>query len=151
MKSRSLAFAALSLVCAFALTAATAHAADSKKPKPDATIKLVSKSVAAGVVISWGSGKLTYKGKTYDIDVRGLEVGSVGATSITATGKVYGLTKIDDFDGNYTAAAAGVTIAGGATGVAMQNQNGVSVRLTSTNKGVNLTIGTGGVKMAIKK
>jgi len=27
----------------------------------------------------------------------------------------------------------------------------VSVRLTSTNKGVNLTIGTGGVKMAIKK
>jgi len=127
MKSRSLAFAALSLVCAFALTAATAHAADSKKPKPDATIKLVSKSVAAGVGISWGSGKLTYKGKTY------------------------GLTKIDDFDGNYTAAAAGVTIAGGATGVAMQNQNGVSVRLTSTNKGVNLTIGTGGVKMAIKK
>lgn len=149
MKSRPFAYAALSLLCVLAV--ATAVHADSKKPKPDATIKLVSKSVAAGVGITWGSGKLTYKGKTYDIDVDGLSVGSVGATSITATGKVYDLKKIEDFDGNYTAAAAGATIGGGGGGVAMQNQNGVTVKIKATTKGVGLTIGAAGVKMAIKK
>jgi len=150
MKSRSLATAALILACAFAFAAAV-HAADAAKPKPDATIKLVSKSVAAGVGISWGSGKLTYKGKSYDIDVQGLTAGSVGVASITATGKVYNLSKLEDFDGNYTAAAAGITIAGGSGGVAMQNQNGVQVRIVATTKGVNLTLGASGVTMSIKK
>ncbi|HXZ84924.1 MAG TPA: hypothetical protein VEI82_05495 [Myxococcota bacterium] len=149
MKTRSLAFAALSVFCL--LSAAALVHADSKKPKPDATIKLVSKSVAAGVGITWGSGKLSYKGKTYDIEVSGIDVVSAGVSSITAVGKVYNLTKLEDFDGNYTAAAAGATIGGGAGGVAMQNQAGVSVRLTATTKGVGLTLGTAGVKMAIKK
>ncbi|HXX47261.1 MAG TPA: EipA family protein [Myxococcota bacterium] len=150
MKSRSLLTAALSLACVFAVAAAV-HAADSKKPKPDATIKLVSKSIAAGAGISWGSGKLMYKGKSYDIDVQGLTVGSVGVSSITATGKVYNLSKIEDFDGNYTAAAAGITIAGGTGGTAMQNQNGVQVRITATTKGVSLTLGASGVTMTVKK
>jgi hypothetical protein len=150
MKSRSFALAALSAICVLAVAAATVHAAD-KKPKPDATIKLVSKSVAAGVGVTWGSGKLTYEGKTYDITVDGLSVGSAGAASITAKGKVYDLKKLEDFDGNYTAAAAGATIGGGGGGVTMQNQNGVTVKMTATTKGVSLTLATAGVKMAVKK
>jgi hypothetical protein len=119
--------------------------------KPDATLKLSGGSVAAGVGYSWGSGTLTYKGKTYDIDVSGLSVGDVGASKVEASGSVYNLSKLADFDGNYTAAGAGVTVAGGASAIAMKNQNGVTVNLVSTTQGLKFTLGAGGVSMKIKK
>jgi hypothetical protein len=70
---------------------------------------------------------------------------------VTASGKVYNLKKLQDFDGNYTAAGAGMTLAGGGSAVAMKNQNGVRVVLHATTRGVDLTIGGAGVDMAIKK
>jgi len=118
---------------------------------PDATLKLSAGSVAAGVGISWGSGTLTYKGKDYPISVTGLSVGDVGVTKIEASGKVYDLKSLDDFDGNYTAGAAGATVAGGGAVVGMRNQNGVSVNLVATTQGLKFTLGAGGVDMKIKK
>ena len=134
-------------VAALGFTLSVARAADA----PDATIKLSGGSVAAGVGISWGSGTLTYQGKTYPISVSGLSVGDVGVTKLEASGDVANLKKLDDFDGNYTAVGAGATVAGGGSAVAMKNQNGVSVTLVSTTQGVKITIGGGGVSMKIKK
>ena len=122
-----------------------------KKAAPDATIKLSAGSVAAGIGVSWGSGTLTYKGKAYPISVSGLDVGSVGASKLTASGSVYHLKSLNDFDGNYAAVEAGATVGGGGSAVAMKNQNGVVVKLTSTNRGVKLTLGGSGVKMELKK
>ena len=122
------------------------------KPKtPAATIKLSADSIAAGVGISWGSGTLTYKGKSYPVSVSGISVGDAGITKIEASGKVYNLKKLDDFDGNYTAAAAGATVGGGGTVSAMRNQNGVSVQLVATTRGVKFVLGAAGVDMKIKK
>jgi hypothetical protein len=118
---------------------------------PDATLKLSGGSIAAGVGVSWGSGTLTYKGKEYPVDVKGLSVGDVGATKIEASGKVYNLAKLEDFDGNYTAAGAGLTAAGGAGAAVMKNQNGVTVELVATTQGVKVTAAAGGVEMKIKK
>jgi hypothetical protein len=59
--------------------------------KPDATIRLSSGSVAAGIGFSWGKGTLTYKGKDYPISVKGLSIGKVGITKATASGEVYHL------------------------------------------------------------
>ena len=39
--------------------------------KPDATVRLSSKAVAAGVGFSWGKGTLSYKGKDYPISSKG--------------------------------------------------------------------------------
>lgn len=127
-----------------------AHAKPAKA-KPDATLHLKSKSVSAGVGFSWGSGKLSYKGKSHDIEVDGLTVGSVGANSIEATGKVYELKKLEDFDGNYTAVVAGGTLGGGGGALTMQNQNGVKVTMTATTRGLSLTAGVSGVKLSLKK
>ena len=129
------------------LTLSLAQAED----KPDATIKLSGGSVAAGVGLHWGSGTLTYKGKDYPISVSGLSVGDVGVTKVEASGDVFNLKDLKDFDGNYTAAGAGVTIAGGASGVVMKNQNGVSVHLVSTSQGVKFALGAAGVSMKIEK
>jgi hypothetical protein len=118
---------------------------------PDATLKLSGGSVAAGVGISWGGGTLTYKGKSYPVDVTGLSVGDVGVTKIEAAGSVYHLKSLADFDGNYTGVAAGATAAGGGGGVTMKNQNGVTVNLGATTQGVKITLAAGGVNMKVKQ
>ena len=118
---------------------------------PDATIRISSGSVAAGIGWSWGKGTLTYKGKEYPLSVKGLSIGKVGITKSTASGEVYHLKSLKDFDGNYTAAGAGITVAGGRSAVDMTNQNGVRVRVISTNRGVDITLGGGGVELRIKK
>ena len=151
MKARSLLCAAVVGVL-LAGTLGGAHADEKKKAhKPDATFKISAKALAAGAGYSWGSGKLKYKGKEYDITVDGLTVGAVGVSSVQAVGKVHDLKKLEDFDGTYTAAAAGATIGGGAGAVAMKNQNGVEVTMTATTKGVSLTLGVSGVSLAVKK
>jgi hypothetical protein len=119
--------------------------------KPDATISISSGSVAAGIGWSWGKGTLTYKGKSYPLSVKGLSIGKVGITKSTASGEVYHLKTLNDFNGNYTAAGAGITLAGGRSAVDMTNQNGVRVRVVSTNRGVDITLGGGGVELRIKK
>ena len=139
---------ALVAVAALGLALGVAQAEDKK---PDATIKLSGGSVAAGLGVSWGGGTLTYKGKDYPISVSGMSVGDVGVTKLEASGKVYDLKKLDDFDGNYAALAAGATVAGGGSAVTMRNQNGVSVNLVATTQGVKFVLGGGGVDMKVKK
>jgi hypothetical protein len=121
------------------------------KKTPDATLKLSEGSVAAGIGFSWGGGTLTYKGKSYPVEVKGLSVGDVGVSKIEASGKVYHLKSIDDFDGNYTAVGAGATVAGGGSVSAMRNQNGVSIELVATTRGVKIALGGAGVDLKIKK
>jgi len=127
------------------------NAALAEDKTPDATLKLSGGSVAAGIGLSWGSGTLSYKGKDYPVDVKGLSVGDVGVTKIEASGKVYSLKDLGDFDGNYTAVGAGATVAGGGSITTMRNQNGVTVDLVATTQGVKFALGGGGVDMKVKK
>ncbi len=127
------------------------NAALAEEKEPDATLKLSGGSVAAGIGVSWGSGTLTYKGKDYPIDVKGLSVGDVGAAKIEASGKVFNLKSLDDFNGNYTGVAAGAAVAGGGGVTTARNQNGVTVDLVSTTQGAKVALGGGGVEMKIKK
>jgi len=129
------------------LVAAVAVAGD--KP-PDATVRLSQGSVAAGVGWSWASGELMYQGKTYHFKAEGLSVAEVEVTKAEATGNVYNLKSLDDFNGNYVALAAGLTVAGGANVSGMKNQNGVQINLVSTTQGVKFALGAGGVDMKLK-
>jgi hypothetical protein len=131
------------------LLAAPAMAEESKKPS--GTIVFSGGSVAAGVGYSWGSGTLSYKGRKHPISVDGLSVGSVGASKISLTGKVYNLKQLSDFDGNYTAVGAGATVGGGGSVLSMRNQNGVVIDAVSTTQGLSLSLGTGGANIRLKK
>src|SRR5262249_58777444 len=110
----------LGLVAVGALLAAPAFAEDKK---PDGTIEFTGGSVAAGIGFSWGSGKLTYKGKTHEISVDGLSVGDVGVTRVSLSGNVYNLKNLEDVNGNYTGVGAGATVGGGGAVMTMRNQN----------------------------
>ena len=81
-----------------ALLCGSAVAQDAKKP--DATVKLSEGTVAVGIGWSWGKGVLTYQGKTYPFKVEGLTVGEVGVTKAEATGDVFNLKKLEDFNGS---------------------------------------------------
>jgi len=70
---------------------------------------------------------------------------------MSASGEVYKLKKLEDFNGHYNAGGAGMTIAGGRNAVAMTNQNGVKVLVASTTRGVDVTLAGGGVDMKLKK
>jgi hypothetical protein len=131
-----------------ALAVSAAQAADAG---PDATMELHEGSVAAGIGFSWGGGTMTFKGKTYKVSADGLSVGSVGITEATASGKVFGLKDIKDFDGIYTAVTAGATAAGGGSATVMKNQNGVRIELLSTTAGVKITLAASGVNLKIKQ
>jgi hypothetical protein len=141
----------ISVVGALALLVASARGDDSKKT-PDGTVEFSGGSVAAGVGYSWGGGTLTYKGMKYPISVKGLSAGaSAGATSLTASGSVYNLTKLADFEGNYTAVSTGATVGGGAAVITMRNQNGVVIDGVSTTQGLKLALDSAGVSIKLKK
>lgn len=140
----------VALVAAATLCMSGIVASAEEEKAPDATLQLSGGSVAAGIGFSWGSGTLTYNGKDYPVSVSGLSVGSVGITSATASGKVYNLKELKDFDGTYTAVGAGLTAAGGGAIATMRNQNGVTINLVSTTQGVKITLGAAGVSMKIQ-
>jgi hypothetical protein len=118
--------------------------------EPDAYLELSEGSVAIGIGYSWGSGTLTYQSKKYPVEVKGLSIIDVGVTKVDAFGKVYGLKKLEDFNGNYTAATAEGTLGGGAGATTMKNQNGVVIDLFTTTKGLNLKLAPSGISLKLK-
>jgi hypothetical protein len=127
--------------------------AAAKQETPDATLQLSGGSFAVGIGFSWGKGTLTYKGKDYPVSVNGLSLGKVGITGASAYGEVQNLKKLQDFNGHYHAGGAGrrgVTLASGQKATAMTNQAGVTVLLSSTQRGVDVNLSGGGVDMKLK-
>jgi len=118
---------------------------------PDATLTMSEGQFAIGIGFNWGSGVLSYQGQKYNFKVKGLSVIDVGITKATSTGKVYNLKKLEDFNGNYTAASAEGTLAGGAGALTMKNQNGVVIDLISTTAGINLKLSVEGVSLTLEK
>jgi hypothetical protein len=116
---------------------------------PDAVIELSGGSVAAGVGFSWGSGTLIFQGKRYPLKVSGLTLASVGVSEYTETGSVIGLKTAQDINGVYTTVAAGATLAGGGNVAAMENQNGVTIHMTATTVGLDLTLAAEGVQITL--
>jgi hypothetical protein len=117
---------------------------------PDAKVTIESKSVAVGIGVSWGDGKIVYQGKEHTFSVNGLSVADVGLGRVSAAGDVYHLKKLSDFSGKYVAAQAGAALGGGAGAIALRNQNGVVMQLTGTETGIQLTLAGKGVDVKLK-
>ena len=138
-----------------ALGMAVAHAehekgTQSKDDKPDAKLSLSGTSAAIGIGTTWGSGKLTYKGKTYPVRLRGLDIGGVGGASIDAHADVYHLHNLADFDGTYAAVGAGAAAGPGAGHSIMRNDKGVVIDLASDTEGVLVKAGVDGMKLELE-
>jgi hypothetical protein len=142
----SAALAAVLIAGGLAFPAASS-ADDAASPAPDAALTLSGGAVAAGVGFVWGSGQLDYKGAPHAVKVSGLSVVDVGVAKISAAGSVYHLKTLKDFNGTYTAFAAGATIAGGGGVAYLKNQNGVVIKLNSTSTGLRFNLSANGVTL----
>ena len=138
------------LLAAFAVAAFVAPVWAEDK-MPDATLTLSEGTVAAGIGWSWGNGTLSYKGQTYRVKIDGLSVAEVGITKATASGTVYNLKSIDDFDGVYAAAGAEGTAGKGAGVSSLRNSKGVVINLKSETKGANIKVAAEGLKLKLEK
>ena len=139
-------FALFLFVAAFAATAISGEAR-----KPSGRVTVESKSIAVGIGVSWGDGKLTFKGKDYPFTVNGLSVVDFGISRASAVGDVYNLTDVSKFAGTYVAAEAGFTLAGGLGGMVLRNQEGVVMHIRSTSRGARLQLGTSGLAIKMKQ
>jgi hypothetical protein len=116
----------------------------------EGTVSISFTGVAAGVGVSWGSGVLTYGGKTYPFKIDGLSVGDVGISTMSASGTVKNLKNVADFAGNYAAVGTGLAVGGGASVLTMQNQRGVVMDITATQAGVKFNFGPQGMTVTLK-
>jgi hypothetical protein len=74
----------------------------------------------------------------------------VGFAKISARGKVYNLKRPLDLSGTYGALGAGVALAGGVAGLAMQNERGVVIDLSAMQAGIKLNIGPQGLTIRMR-
>ena len=118
--------------------------------QPSGTVTIESTSVALGIGVSWGDGKLHYQGKTHAFSLRGLSVVDVGVAKVSARGEVFHLKRLEDFAGTFAAVQAGAAIGGGMSVVALRNQNGVVLELTSTQTGIKFTLAGEGIEVKLK-
>jgi hypothetical protein len=97
--------------------------------------------------VAWGSGTLTYQGRTHRFRVRGLGAGGVGMARIRATGRVYNMTSLDQFPGLYGQARAGLVAPGAQLrgGIWMQNTSGVRLNLQPNRTGLAAQVGADGL------
>jgi hypothetical protein len=140
----------LTVVCFLGMIAPVTAA----QPEHDLSgvVSMVTTSVGLDIGVEWGSGILTLvNGQQYRFAVKGLMIGSAGAGKTLAHGTVYHLHAIDDFAGTYGAVEAGFTVMEGMGGVAMRNQHGVVLVLSTVERGVQLTLAAEGVEIKLQE
>src|SRR5262245_26125368 len=134
----------------FLVTAFACYAVAAEKATPSGKVTISTTSIAAGVGVTWGDGKLTFKGKEYPFSVDGLSMVDWGISKAQANGDVYNLTDVSKFGGTYVAAEAGLTLAGGMGGMVLRNAEGVILHLRSVSQGAQLQLGTSGLIIKMK-
>lgn len=134
-------------ICVLALAATTVAAQDAS-----GTLSFTADEFALGIGGTKGTGKLVFKGKTYDIKMKSFDIAAVGWSKIDVTGKVYNLASVEDFPGKYKALSASMTIGkSGGSNTVLKSDSGVEIRLQSTGQeGAQIQVGGGGFEFTLE-
>jgi len=133
----------------FFVIALTTTAALAQSDAPSGMVSIETTSIAAGIGLSWGHGKLNFNGKQYRFSIDGVTLIDFGISKASAAGEVYNLTDLADFEGNYVAAEASFALGGGMGGVSLRNPNGVVMHLNSVSQGARLQLGSSGMSIKL--
>jgi hypothetical protein len=103
------------------------------------------------VGVGGGSGTLVFKGRRYPLSVGGLSFGAtIGASTADLVGRAYNLNQASDIAGTYSAVGAGVAVAGGASGIRLQNARGVVLDLRGRSIGLEFNANISGVEVSMR-
>lgn len=134
-----------------ALGAVPGLAQSSQLGPPTGTVRIQQIQVAFIGSGAAGGGKLTYRGRSYDITVGGLGIGGIGGSRLTANGTVYGLTRREDFAGAYVQIREGWAAGDAGRGrLWLRNAKGVTMKLRARRQGLQLSLGADGVLIGFK-
>ena len=120
----------------------------SKDDPPSGTIEITETQVGFLLTADWGHGTLTFDGEKKMFHMGGAKIGGIGVSSMTVDGSVYYLNKLEDFEGTYFKADAGLTLAVGKAGSWMKNGKGVVIHLGANSKGLALQMGLEGLTIS---
>jgi hypothetical protein len=97
-----------------------------------------------------GGGTLYFHGRAYPFRLGGLGIGGIGISTIDATGTVYNLFRLEDFNGVYGQAQTGFAIGQQGGGqMWLQNSHGVYLKLQTKRQGLALSLGAGGMSVQL--
>jgi hypothetical protein len=109
--------------------------------------------VSAGFIfgVTGGSGVLTFGGKQYPLSIGGISAGAtIGASGTDLVGTAYHLHAPGDIAGVYSAAGAGLSVAGGRSAAQLSNANGVLLRLRGRQIGFMFSIDLSGMVISLQ-
>ena len=109
---------------------------------PSGSIRIEQVQIAFIGSGNLGGGTLTVGGRSYDFTVGGLGVGGIGLSKMVASGTVYNLRNIEDFDGAYVQGRYGLAIGTISAGeLVLGNTRGVVLKLKAERTGLALSLG----------
>lgn len=140
----------LPLMLAVALSGFSAFAVAEDKPSGSIKFEVYKAGLIVGV--SGGSGTLTYKGKSYPLSIGGISLGAtIGVSKAEFVGDVFHLTAAGDIAGVYSGTQAGVAIAGGPKVAELKNAQGVVLKVSGEQIGVELSLDLNGMEIKLKE
>ena len=137
----------IALALAAAVVMAWPSAADAQST---GTVRFTVQSAGLLVGVGGGQGVLRFRGRNYPLRVEGLGVGTVGVSQADLVGTASNLRRASDIAGTYSAAGAGLAVAGGARAITLQNANGVVLNLRGRQAGFSASLGFGGVTISMR-
>ncbi len=107
--------------------------------------------VKAGFILGagGGSGTLTLHGSTYHLRVGGVTLGTIGIAEARLAGVAYHLHHVADIVGTYDVVGASVAVVGGPKVARLQNGKGVILELHGEQRGLEATLGLGGMTISL--
>jgi hypothetical protein len=134
------------------LAALAIHTSAFAEDKPSGKIQFEIYKAGVVVGVSGGSGTLTFNGKDYPITIGGISLGAtIGASKADFVGDVFNLSAVDDIEGVYSGAKAGIAVAGGEKVAELKNSKGAVLKVSGKQIGVELTLDLNGMQISLKK
>ena len=116
---------------------------------PDARLAFSSTSFGLLFGYQQGQGALEFQGRKYPFTISGFKAATLGIARVDALGQVYRLRELADFPGRYIVVEGGLTVVQGGGNAVLRNEKGVMLYLQNVQYGLDLTLGGGGVDIAL--
>lgn len=105
--------------------------------KIDGVVHMSAGPVAAGI------GTLSFQGRDYEYDIKGLSIADVDVSNLKVTGAVYNLKSVDDFNGVYHGVKTSVTVGEVAGAITLKNDRGVFIVLAGSQQDLKFSLPLG--------
>lgn len=141
--------ALLGLGALFLSACASTSRTDAPASPPSALMSVNGKSAAYQGALAMGNGELSFQGRRHRFKMTGVGAGGAGVVAFSATGQIYNLYRIQDFEGTYTGLSKGITLVNGNLKAKMTNERGVVIYLDGERQGLATTTGVRTFKVTL--